>query len=107
MEKHQYSLGYSMVENLQIEMPDKQIIGKPKVVTVYDESSKRMISKVEFVPDDPETRYDGLTVDDFALENLLANGYQPHLMPSSQDNSLSAIDSAAEKLHEFVEQKND
>lgn len=53
-------------------------VGMPKVVTVEDRG--RLVSKVVFEETPLEKMNEGLRVDDFALENLLANGYDLHRM---------------------------
>lgn len=64
-------------------------VGMPKVTTV--EERGRLVSKVIFEVTSLEKMNEGLRVDDFALENLLANGYDLHRM-DVQDTSFDVID---------------
>lgn len=64
-------------------------VGMPKVTTVVERG--RLVSKVVFEETPLEKMNEGLSVDDFALENLLANGYDLHRL-DVQDTSFDAID---------------
>lgn len=85
-----------------------QVIGMPKVVQV--EKNGRLVSQVIFEETPIEKMNDGLKVDDFALEVLLANGYEPHRVDVVND-SLEQVDQvvkgaeALSKAHAKVTKK--
>lgn len=59
-----------------------EVVGIPRVVTELDDRGK-LVSKVVFEETPIEKLNDGLKVDDFALEVLLQNGYEPHRLDNS------------------------
>lgn len=93
------TLDYSSVDCLE---DVNKVVGMPKVVT--ETKDGRLIQRVVFEATPVEKINDGLRVEDFALENLLANGYELQRIDTSYEH-LDGIDSAAKSIERLAAAK--
>lgn len=82
-----------------VEYPDTfdpfKTVGMPQIVT--ENVDGRIVQSVKFVETPVEKMNEGLTVNDFAIEVLLANGYEKHRIVDANHVSLSDIDKIVEQ----------
>lgn len=86
------TLDYSSVDCLE---DVNQVVGMPKVVT--ESKDGRLIQRVVFEATPVEKINEGLKVEDFALENLLANGYELKRIDVNTDH-LENIDKSVDAI---------
>lgn len=82
-------------------------VGIPKVVQSVDDNG-RLTSKLVFEVTPVEKLNEGLKVDDFALEVLLANGYDLHRVDfhSNSFGDIDRVDEVAKTLSQDQDVKN-
>lgn len=93
------TLDYSSVDCLE---DVNKVVGMPKVVS--ESKDGRLVQRVVFEATPVEKINDGLKVEDFALENLIANGYQLNRIDVNSDH-LDNIDKSAEAIGRLASAK--
>lgn len=89
--KNLVSIKYDAVSVVDV----NRSFGMPVVKSV--QKNGRVVTEVVFECTPIEKMHEGLTVDDFALENLLANGYQPHRV-NVDNQTLDTIDKGTQNI---------
>lgn len=93
------TLDYSSVVCLE---DVNKVVGMPKIVS--ETKDGRLIQRVVFEATPIEKINDGLCVEDFALENLLANGYELKRIDVSNDH-FENIDASAKSIERLANAK--